>query len=313
VTRLRGHALALGLVAALAGCGGDAPPGRAETLEPIVATAVPARYAEWSDRATALADAVDAACAAADAGAPSPGVVDGLGEDVAALRAAWTRLEPFWIGPTVDRRSKFLVDWPIDRAEVDELLAGDAAIDAYSLRTLVAADQRGLAALAHVLDAPLDARRCDYAVGNAEMVAAEAAALAAEWADFGPTLAADAAAADDALGEIVSETLFITSSLMELEPEGMQRERVEGVRWVFFGDEPPISTPDVGGGAEPAVVGIAPLLDEGIAEQLATELDAALAMPYGVAAMAVEVTIETNVVSGLTISVTFSDADGDGG
>jgi Imelysin len=285
----------------LAACSGDDGPGRAETLEPITATAVPARFAAWSADSVALVDALDAACATAagDGSVADQQLVDDALAQADVVRFGWAELEPFWFGPAADRRSKYLIDWEIAPTEVDAIVAGSEPIDAASVRDVIGADQRGLEAVEHLFAGPVDARRCAYATAIGAVIVEEADALAAEWTTFGPTLATDDAAANDALTDIVSESLFVTSSVGDSDGGELQAHRLAGVRWVMLGDGD--------------VSGLAPLFGDDVVEQLTSELDAAAADPSGEPAMNVQRTIETNVVSELGIPVKFSDADGDGG
>lgn len=269
----------------LVGCG-DGGPSRADAVGALTETAVPARYAALAEQAGALPAEVDAWCSAREASTSD--AIDGL---VVAVRDDWQALAPFWSGPVMERRSRFLIDPVVTPDAVAELVASDQAVDADSLRDLAGADQRGLGALAVLVDGEPTERTCEYATGVAAIVADETAALAAAWVDFGPTLATDDATANMALRDTVSDALSAVRIVKD-DPEASGNDgRVAGVRWLLLGD-----------GDAP---GLAPLLSDETVAQLTAELDAGAANEY-------ERTIASSVVGELGTTVNFSDADGDG-
>ena len=282
-------ALALGAAA----CGDDAP-SRADTVAAMTDVEVSAEWSAFAEQAQALDVAADQLCAVGS------GAVADVSTAVASSREAWTYLNPWWFGPVMDRRSRFIVDSDVETAEIDELLDNGEPIDTTALRDLYGADQRGLGAIDAVLGEALDERTCEFVVANAELVRAEADALAAEWVDFGPTLGADDAAANEAIELMVNESLFALAALRDETDAGVVEATLRGIEWAMVGD-----------GTDNAV-GIAPLLDDDVAGQLAEQLAAAIADPSDGNLMAVEMTITTNVVSALGLAVQFSDADGDG-
>jgi predicted lipoprotein len=283
-----------------AACSGDVGPSRAETVEPITGVAVPERFADWSAESAALVDELGAACV--DIGGEAMAdqqLVDAALVQADVVRFGWAELEPFWFGPAADRRSKYLVDWEIAPAEVDTVVNGADPIDAASVRDVIGADQRGLEAIEYLFAGPVDGRDCEYAQAIGAVISEEAEALATAWTTFGPQLAVDDAAANDALTNMVSESLFVTSSVGDGDGSELQAHRLAGVRWVMVGDE--------------TIAGLAPLLSPEVLELLTSDLDAAAADPQGQPVSYVQSTIQTNVVSELGIPVMFSDADGDGG
>ncbi len=153
-----------------------------------------------------------------------------------------------------------------------------------------------MSVLAERGDADVDVRTCEFGRANAALVAEESAALAADWAVFGPTLSADDATANDALELMVNESLFALVALQSGQDPGGDA-KLAGVRWALVGDN--------------GDSGIAPLLAGDVVEQLNLEFDSAQTLD-GDALKAIEQTVSTNIVSALGLSVQFSDADGDG-
>lgn len=281
----------------LAACGDDGP-SRSDAVAAITTTAVPQRFDAFADAARELDVSVDDWCADGD------GVE--LGTHVEATRLAWVSVLPFWFGPVMDRRSRFIVDPTVSTDDIVELIGSDEIIDSTALRDLYGTDQRGLAAVEELIaiagSSTPEPRLCDYAQAAAGLVAEEADALAVEWAAAGPTFGADDAAANDALESMVNETLFGIVGLANDPAVDVAAAKLEAMRWTFLGG-PTASTGNV--------EGIAALLDDDLVEQLTTEFDAAADLDAD-ALMEVEVTITTGVVSALGLSVQFSDADGDG-
>ncbi len=274
----------LGFVAVvlLAACGGSGP-SRADVIASLTEEAVPARYAAMADEAAAVVPAVQGWC-------------DGDGSDevvstIAAARSSWVELRPFSFGPANERRSMFVIDPTIREEDVDALAIEGTDVDAESLREFAGADQRGWHAVEHLVqDEPTD-RSCEYALGAAQLTADEFAAIAAEWPSYGATVAADDEAANVALRNIVSESLFSVQMVIDEPEPATDSARLSGIRTAIVGDE---ETP-----------GITELLSDDLVERLAAELDAG-------DAEAVQITISTEVVGELGTTVNFSDADGDG-
>jgi predicted lipoprotein len=269
-------------VVLLAGCG-DGGPSRSDAVGDLTEVAVPARFAELAAVAEPLPGDVAAWCAGGDATA--------ITDVVAEVRTAWLATAPFWSGPVMERRSRFSIDPTPNPGTIDELVAGDQQVDATSLRELAGAGQRGLGAIEHLIVAAPTERTCAYATGAAELVAAETAAVAADWRTFGPSLAVDEQTANMALRDMVSDAIGALR-IVKATPDAPGNEaRVAGVRWLLLGDE---LTP-----------GLAPLLSDATVEQLSAEFDAGAVGEY-------ERTIASSVVGELGITVNFSDADGDG-
>lgn len=299
MTRFR-RPLTTGLVVVLglAACGGDAGPSRAETVAAITTEAVPLRYDAFATRSETLTDATDAWCVDADGAA--------LHTQVEATRLGWVSVSPFWFGPVMVRRSRFLVDPTVTSDQVREIVDGVEPLDPNALRNLYGADQRGLEAIDQLIhlvgdSGPTD-RECDYARASAGLVAEEADALASEWSETGVAFGADDEAANEAIESMVNEVLFGLVTLENDPDADVATAKLAAMRWAFLGDP---------AGSTGNVEGIAPLLDDEVVEQLSAEFDAAAGLD-GDALTELERTITTNVVSSLGLSIQFSDADGDG-
>lgn len=279
------HVAALALVStfavAAAGCG-ESGPSRADVVGASTSEIVPGRYADTATRADGVVDAVDTWC---DGGDPAL-----VAEAVASARGAWVELRPFSFGPANDRRSMFVIDPQVRTIDVDALGEDGQDVDAQSLRELAGADQRGWGAVEHLATGENTDRRCDYARGAAELSATELGLLADDWTTYGPSLAATDAA-DVALRNIVSESIFAAQMAVDEPDPVLDTHRLNGIRLAILGDGP--------------TEGIAPLLTDDLVDRLDGELDAG-------DAMAVQITISTDVVGELGTTVNFSDADGDG-
>lgn len=278
---------ALAATVALAACG-DGGPSRADVLEPVMSEVVPARYEHFATSAASLRDDVAAWC---ENGGDDSAVLDAA---IADALTEWYALKPFWSGPVMDRRSQFAVDFRTDPDGVEELLASNEAVDAASLRDRVAARKRGLSALALLVDAPPSPRRCDYALGIADLVAAEARGVADDWKRYGPSAIDGDAAANDAIRDIVSNATFaLREAAMEPPPApAIERGLIDGARQAMLGN----------GGDQP---GLSPLLTDEIVARLTDELGRDDAAAAGL-------TLSVDVASDLGLTLNFSDADGDG-
>lgn len=275
---------ALAGMVVLAACGGGGP-SRAEVLEPVMSEVMPVRFEHFATTAQTLRDDVDTWCGSGGA-APDAAIAD--------ARTEWYALKPFWSGPVMDRRSQYAIDFRTDPDGIVEVLASDQAVDAASLRDRVGADKRGLGALALLVTEDPSPRRCDYALGIAELVASEARGVADDWKQYGPTAVNDDATANDAIQDIVSNAAFaLREAGMDPPPAPeIRRGLIDGARAAMLGN----------GGDQP---GLSQLLDEQIVTRLSDEFgrdDAAAA----------DLTLSVDVASDLGITLNFSDADGDG-
>lgn len=337
-----GFALAL-----LASACGSADADRGEALESAAMQTIVPAYEAFAADAGALDEAVVGFCAA-----PSLESMSAVGSATAAAHASWAFTESMWIGPVMDRRSWAVIDWPIAEDEIDELLADTTVdLDVERIGQRIGADQRGLGAIEHLLNTDLgsfdDQRRCDYLLSITEVIGAEAALIVADWTGDseaeGPWSSTIGIDADTNIDALVNDAVFMLeasadaelgTALGEMDREqdteaivegplgfGVEelRGRMAGLRALFVGttDAP----------------GISELLGDDLAVRLGEQLDAAetalasIDGPLAVAVVdrpadvsaaraaikAVQVTVSTEIVSRLGVTIGFSDADGDTG
>lgn len=198
-----------------------------------------------------------------------------------------------------------------------------------------------------VVDQLSDERRCAYLTGVAKVAADEAALLPVDWTvdfnDGGPYLDAFPQADEGTLDMLVNDSLFLLEAMTDAElgralgvtgseandagitegPLGLGlmdlRHHLDGLQLVLVGNE--------------TMTGLGPLLGEDLAQRLAQQFDAAHLALDGVdgplrlavidqptevaeardAMKAIQVTVATEVVSRLGVTIGFSDADGDTG
>lgn len=331
----------------LASACGSADADRGEALESAATQTIVPAYEAFAADTGALTEAATSFCAD-----PSPESMSTVGSATAAAHASWAFTESMWIGPVMDRRSWAVVDWPIAEDEIDELLADTTIdLDAERIGQRIGADQRGLGAIEYLINSDLaafdDQRRCDYLLSITEVIGTEAALIVADWTrDFeeaGPWSAGISVDADNNIDALVNDAVFMLEASADAElgtalgemdraqdpdaivegPLGLGvdelRGRMAGLRALFVGaaDAP----------------GISELLGDDLAARLGEQLDAADAAlaaidgPLAVAVAdrpadvsaaraaikAVQVTVSTEVVSRLGVTIGFSDADGDTG
>lgn len=298
IGRLKRHAGAAAAVTLLLSACSDDDQSRADVVAAITTEAVPSRFGQFAEAAVVLDEKATQWCGS--------GRSEPLLASVESVRAEWVSLLPFWFGPVMERRSRFIIDPAVTERDVVQLLDATEPIEASSLRDLYGADQRGLAAIEQLVDLvdgsqPTD-RECDYATASAGLVAEEAAALSVEWAVVGPQLGGDETAANESIESMINEILFGIVGLANDPDIASASSKLEGMRWAILGDATP---------AGDRTGGLSSLLDAAVVEQLVADFDAADELDVD-AVNAVEVTITTNVVSALGLSVQFSDADGDG-
>lgn len=350
--RVAGVLVAGALVAGA--CGGGDPPSRPDVTAAIADDVVVPSLERLVAATAALVDSTEALCAAPDAA-----TVATARDRLAAARDAWSRNDALTFGPVEDRHSSAVIDWPVDAADIESLIADTAVeLDLERLGRRIGADQRGLGAIDHVLGPPTDTdallaaldadpRRCDFLVGVAVVAAEEAALLPDDWTvdfeDEGPYRDTFSAVDGGGVDQVVNRAILVLEAMTDRElgaalgafeddadPEAIVEgpaglgvadldHRLEGVRTVVIG------TGDVDG--------LAPLLGDDLTGRLRRQFDAAalaidaLDPPLRAAVendattvaaareaiKAVQVTVATEVVSMLGVTIGFSDADGDSG
>ena len=346
---MRGFGLGaiLAIVATLATACGGGGPARTDVLDELGAAVIVPAYEQLAANAQALEQAAGALCAepsevtGADAHAAlraaraSWKYTEAMWVGPVMERRSWALID--WpIAPD-----------EIEALIADE----SAEIDVDRLARRVGADQRGLGAIEHLLGnreggtaALTDPRRCTYLATTAAVVADAAERLLTDWRtsweDGGPYRSVFSDPDSAGLDSIVSEALFLLE-IIDLElgtalgvmdgpadadaivegPAALGvvdlEQRLSGLRAVLIGD----------GDAE----GLGPLLGDELSDRLAAELAeaeaavGALEPPLRRAAVrstdavaaakdavkVVQVTVSTEVVGRLGVTVGFSDADGD--
>lgn len=345
---VRALAIAAAAATALVGCGSE-PDERPSAVQDIVTTHVVPGYQEAAARMAELDEAITAAC-----DAPSPGTLE-------AARSAWTVAAGAWratgaarVGPAMTRRSEGLVDWPVDRERVRDLVASTDALTPTSIGS-VSASSRGLGGIEEILfgagapRAVTEGRRCDYLRAAAGLAREETAAVLDEWVAGGTpyrdVITGRAAGGEDpqeAVQMLVREHLAVLELLVDLQLEPAVAAQTAAQRSALLGDGPAQrARADVADRLHGIRDAYAPI--EGgsslgdllaarapdLGERLLEQLDRAIASAEGAEGPlgrddpalrtlseqvgAVRLTIATEVVSLLGVTVGFSDNDGDGG
>lgn len=332
----------------MAACGGGTP-SRSSVLGDLADDYIVPAYQQFHRDAVALEDSVSAMC-----GSLNSGSLSDAREALAAARGSWSRTQAVWVGPVMERRSWGLVRWPVAYYEIDELVADvSIELDYERLSSRIGADQRGLGAADYllgygdeVLDTLDDPRRCQYLTGVSEVIAEEAALLAADWSasweEGDPYRDVFADADNGDLDRVVNDTLFLLERITDLElgnalgvmsrdanPEAIEEgpagagvddlyQRLTGIQAVLIGI-----------GEDRA--GLSPLLGDDLTQRLVEQFEVAFDAVGAVrpplrhavadapqtvieardAIKAIQITVATEVVSRLGVVIGFSDADGD--
>ena len=271
------HLLAWSVVATLtaAGCG-DGGPSRADVMGAYGREAAIPRFEDHAASAGAVVDTIATLCA----GPTESAVADAVGV-IDDARARWLATEAHWTGPVMERRSPAVTDWPVNGAEIEELVSGSTPgeIDADVIARRVGADNRGLSALRWVLtrdDAIAllgDERWCDYLTANAEVIRTESELVVGDWTESwedGPAfvdLVADGDEAERWLEMLVNDNTFLAHRLTEAPDDE--------------GDAPPadVAADRVAqlAGLREVAIELGPLLGDELEARLLAEIDAAAA------------------------------------
>ncbi len=291
VRRVAALLLCLSVSVVSAGCG-DSGPARSDVLGALADQVVIPSVERLDRDAAALSAAVTELCATA-----SDDATAAARASLAALRSSWSHTESMHIGPMRERRTFFVVEWPIDEAKIEELVADPSiALDPITLATAVGADQRGLGAVEYLISTDdaiarlSESRRCEYLTGVVQAIASELSHLPDDWtvAGDGGEPYRDVFAADDGddLDAIVNEGVFslrrITDSelgaalgLMNSTPD--LEALVEGDAGLGVADLAAslIGMREVLVGDGTEVLGLSPLLGDDLTARLTGQLDAA--------------------------------------
>jgi predicted lipoprotein len=164
--------------------GTTAPATRHDVVARLADQVIVPGYRSLADATAALQRELERVCAAP---------VDAAG--LASVQQAWRVADEAWwttaayrFGPATDQRAAAAIDFAIDSAKIDKLLAATDPPTPITPDRLddTGADVRGLAGVEHVLFSPgapadLDARRCSYALAAATLAATAAADVSTAW------------------------------------------------------------------------------------------------------------------------------------
>ncbi|CAN5793332.1 hypothetical protein BH18ACT2_BH18ACT2_17390 [soil metagenome] len=299
--------LALALAFVLAACGDDGP-SREEAMSAVATEVGVPSFEGVSANNGEVASAVDAACAAPDARTLGDAV-----EAIDAARRSWLRSQAVWMGPAMERRSAGRIDWVVDSAGIEELVAGAEELTPELVAEAVGSDNRGLRSLRSVLtrddaaDLLADQRWCAYLTSTAAVVAAEGRALFEEWRSFSAELTGDEV--NDWLAMLVNDAVqTVKATTTEPSTEG----------------DAPVEDPAVDRVAQlQGVAAVMTRLGPLLCDELDQRLQDALAEAMGgyesgdveqgrARAKEVERLLTADVAGKLGVTIGFSDADGDG-
>ena len=293
---------------------------REAVLANLATTVIAPAYQHLDESADALVAATTALCAAPDAAH-----LAAAQEAWDTTRAAWRSTEAFRLGPATTFRSAAAISFPVDLAKVEAVLADPAQLpDPVTTDGVAAlgADTRGLPAVEQVLFSPgapgdLAGRRCAFALGASELVAAATERLRVTWIDgtdgaapfveqlsspggdsmfadttealadlVNGTIAALSQAADMRLGRVTDDVTG-TAAPEEVDAGAAHRARADtldilgSVQAVH--DGLPVGTPPPAAGAEASTSGLGALIGA-----MAPDTETLLARQLGDAAAAVE-------------------------
>ena len=193
---------ALAALLALLACGGSAESGetplgtaeapvetpevsRRDVLTSLTGRVIVPRYRQASDATAAMADSVNALCAA-----PGGASLETARTAWRGARTAWITTEAFRFGPAMDRRSVSLVDWwPVSVERIDGVVTDGQPVTAETVRQFMPSTQRGMSAMEHLLfgdgsgalAGPGGAMRCGYLAALATVAHEEVDGVRRDW------------------------------------------------------------------------------------------------------------------------------------
>lgn len=323
-------------------------PQRTEVLDELAGQQIIPAYENFEAKANVLARAVGELCEQ-----PTAKTLAAANDALADSRWMWSYTEAMWVGPVMERRAWATIDWPIDSAEIEELITdASLTLDQERLSRRIGADQRGLGAVEYVLDT-IDSngesteRRCQYLTGIVEVMAREASLLSDDWSvsfeEGEPYRSAFSDVDGAGLDSLVNDSLFLLEAVADAElgrALGVMEQPadpgiiVEGPSGLGVADIAAhlsgLTAVYLGG---PESAGLTPLFGDELTARLTDQLAAAelavsaLSGPLGdelvdrpeavaearAAIKAVQTTVATEVVATLGVTIGFSDADGDSG
>ena len=216
------------LVLLLTACTSDVPSDKDVLISLTDDVIVPAYQAVAQDVAQLDQD-INVLC-----NVPSSASLEAARRSWRGARASWMSSKAMWFGPVMDRRSISLLDWsPIDAGGVDQLLAEERPIVAEEVRDILAANQRGFAAIEHILFS-IDAlrklsnsdSRCSYLSALAGVAHEETDIILLEWVegtghrsayrDFFTERSASSMLASAAVADVVRTQVFLIRDIVDM-------------------------------------------------------------------------------------------------
>ena len=343
-TRVSAAAAVL-FVTMVAGCSSDDEPtkaapastDRAEVVAALVRDVILPANASAATGAAAASTAIGELCESPD----STGL-EAARSAVATAWGAWRATDSFDVGPAMQRRSSSVVSYEVDVAKVDATLAGSPPTDPETVRNRTSSSLRGYGAAWHLLTADAAAfsavpARCAYLSAVMSVIANETAMVddgwttgldgAAPYSDAATGVGDDAMAPTDVIDSLVNmqlSQLESTSILLTAESElapGADSDLPVGEMFQFaaqlrgigesYSALDALLTPRVSEAVAERFAVVEELLADDATEPSETPPTADRAKAVAAAVEELRVTIATEVVSALDVTISFSENDGD--
>ena len=343
-TRVSAAAAVL-FVTMVAGCSSDDEPtkaapastDRAEVVAALVRDVILPANASAATGAAAASTAIGELCESPD----STGL-EAARSAVATAWGAWRATDSFDVGPAMQRRSSSVVSYEVDVAKVDATLAGSPPTDPETVRNRTSSSLRGYGAAWHLLTADAAAfsavpARCAYLSAVMSVIADETAMVddgwttgldgAAPYSDAATGVGDDAMAPTDVIDSLVNmqlSQLESTSILLTAESElapGADSDLPVGEMFQFaaqlrgigesYSALDALLTPRVSEAVSERIAVVEELLADDATEPSETPPTADRAKAVAAAVEELRVTIATEVVSALDVTISFSENDGD--
>ena len=344
-SRVSAAAAVLFVATLVAGCSSDDEPttaapastDRAEVVAALVQDVILPANASAATEAAAASAAIGELCESPD----STGL-EAARSAVATAWGAWRATDSFDVGPAMQRRSSSVVSYEVDVAKVDATLAGSPPTDPETVRNRTSSSLRGYGAAWHLLTADAAAfsavpARCAYLSAVMSVIANETAMVddawttgldgAAPYSDAATGVGDDAMAPTDVIDSLVNmqlSQLESTSKLLTAESElapGADSDLPVGEMFQFaaqlrgigasYSALDALLTPRVSEAVSERIAVVEELLADDATEPSETPPTADRAKAVAAAVEELRVTIATEVVSALDVTISFSENDGD--
>jgi predicted lipoprotein len=344
-SRVSAAAAVLFVTTLVAGCSSDDEPtkaapataDRAEVVAALVQDVILPANASAATEAAAASTAIGELCES-----PDSTRLEVARSAVATAWGAWRATDSFDVGPAMQRRSSSVVSYKVDVAKVDATLAGSPPTDPETVRNRTSSSLRGYGAAWHLLTADAGAfsavpARCAYLSAVMSVIADETATVddgwttgldgAAPYSDTATGVGDDALSPTDMIDSLVNmqlSQLESTSKLLTAESElapGADSDLPVGEMFQFaaqvrgIGDSytelDALLKPELSKAISDEVDALARILADDATEPSETPPTADRAKAVATAVEELRVTIATEVVSALDVTVSFSENDGD--